>query len=72
MDLRSVLSAALGMAGLVYGLGEAASAGWSSIQVICSFAVAAVALTVFVARQIGHSDGSCPCGSCSTAAGAGP
>ena len=56
IDLRSVLSAALGMAGLVYGLGEAASAGWSSIQVICSFAVAAVALTVFVARQIGHTD----------------
>jgi EmrB/QacA subfamily drug resistance transporter len=56
IDLRSVLSAALGMAGLVYGLGEAASAGWNSTQVICSFAVAAVALTVFVARQIGHTD----------------
>ena len=44
------------MAGLVYALGEAASAGWSSIQVICSLAVTAVALTVFVARQRGHTD----------------
>jgi len=56
IDLRSVLSAALGMAGLVYGLGEAASAGWNSARVICSFAVAAVAWIVFVARQIGHTD----------------
>lgn len=56
IDLPSVLSAAAGMGGLVYALGEAASAGWSSTQVICSLAVAAVTLTVFVARQIGHTD----------------
>ncbi|HVW47386.1 MAG TPA: MFS transporter [Solirubrobacterales bacterium] len=56
IDLRSVLLAALGMGALVYGLGEAASAGWGSAQIICSLAVAALALTVFAVRQIGHAD----------------
>lgn len=56
IDLRSVLLAALGMGALVYGLGEAASAGWGSAQIICSLAVAALALTLFAVRQIGHAD----------------
>lgn len=41
---------------LVYALGEAASVGWGSAQIISSLAVAAVTPTVFVARQIGHTD----------------
>jgi EmrB/QacA subfamily drug resistance transporter len=56
IDLPSVLFAAAGMGGLIYALGEAASAGWSSAQIICSLAVAAVTLSMFVARQIGHTD----------------
>lgn len=56
IDLHSVVCAAAGMGALVYALGEAASAGWGSAQIISSLAVAAVTLTVFVARQIGHTD----------------
>lgn len=56
IDFRSVFCAALGMGALVYGLGEAASAGWGSAQIICSLVVAVVALTVFAARQVGHTD----------------
>ncbi len=56
IDLPSVLFAAVGMGGLVYALGEAASAGWISAQIICSLGIATVALTVFVARQIGHTN----------------
>lgn len=56
IDVRSVVCAAAGMSTLVYALGEAASAGWGSTQIICSLAVAAVALTVLVVRQIGHTD----------------
>ena len=56
IDLPSILFAAVGMGGLVYALGEAASADWISDQIICSLAIATVALTVFVARQIGHTN----------------
>jgi EmrB/QacA subfamily drug resistance transporter len=54
IDLTSAAAASAGMAALVYGLGEAASAGWGSAQVTCSLAVAAVALTAFVIRQAGR------------------
>jgi EmrB/QacA subfamily drug resistance transporter len=53
IDLTSAVLASAGMAALVYGLGEAASAGWGSGQVIGSLAGAAVALAGFVARQVG-------------------
>jgi len=43
--------ASAGMAALVCGLGEAASAGWGSGQVAGPLAGAAVALAVFAARQ---------------------
>jgi EmrB/QacA subfamily drug resistance transporter len=56
IDLPSVLFAAVGMGGLVYALGEAASAGWISAQIIYSLAIATAALTVFVVRQIGHTN----------------
>ncbi len=54
IDLPSALLASAGMAALVYGLGEAASAGWGSGQVIGSLATAAAALAGFAGRQAGH------------------
>ena len=56
IDLPSVLFASLGMVGLVYALGEAASAGWGSDRVIGSLVGAAVLLGGFVFRQLGHAD----------------
>jgi EmrB/QacA subfamily drug resistance transporter len=56
IDLWSVLSASMGMAGLVYGLGEAASAGWGSGRVVGSLVAAVVLLAAFVLRQFGHAD----------------
>jgi EmrB/QacA subfamily drug resistance transporter len=55
IDLASVAFASAGMAALVYGLGEAASAGWGSGQVAGSLIGAAVALAAFVARQASTS-----------------
>jgi EmrB/QacA subfamily drug resistance transporter len=56
IDLPSVGFASLGMVGLVYGLGQAASAGWSSARVVGSLAAAVMLLGGFVARQFGHND----------------
>jgi EmrB/QacA subfamily drug resistance transporter len=56
IDLPSVLFASVGMLGLVYGLGEAASSGWSSHRVVGSLVAAVALLGVFVVRQVGHSD----------------
>lgn len=56
IDLLSVLLASVGMVGLVYGLGEAAAAGWGSARVIGSLAAAVVLLGGFVLRQAGHTD----------------
>src|SRR5262249_51885113 len=53
IDLTSAVLASAGMAALVYGLGEAASAGWGAGQVAGSLAGAAVALAAFVTRQVG-------------------
>lgn len=56
IDLWSALLASVGMAALVYALGEAVSAGWGSAEIICSLITAAVLLGAFVLRQVGHSD----------------
>jgi EmrB/QacA subfamily drug resistance transporter len=56
IDLLSALFASLGMVGLVYGLGEAASAGWGSDRVAGSLVAAVVLLGGFVVRQRGHVD----------------
>jgi EmrB/QacA subfamily drug resistance transporter len=56
IDVASVLFASLGMVGLVYGLGEAASAGWGSGRVVGSLAAAVVLLVGFILRQFGHAD----------------
>src|ERR1700761_6176829 len=56
IDLLSVVLASVGMVGLVYGLGQAAAAGWSSGSVIGSLAAAVVLLGGVILRQAGHSD----------------
>ncbi len=56
IDLPSVVLASAGMVGLVYGLGEAASAGWGSGLVITALVGGVVLLGGFVARQFGRSD----------------
>lgn len=56
IDLPSALSGAVGMAALVYALGEAASNGWTSTQIVCSLTVAAIGLAAFVGRQVGHAE----------------
>jgi hypothetical protein len=56
VDLTSAVLASAGMAALVYGLGEAGSAGWGSGAVAGSLAGAAVALAAFVIRQVGKPD----------------
>jgi len=56
IDLASAVLASAGMAALVYGLGEAGSAGWGSDAVGAALAGAAVALVAFVIRQVGHPD----------------
>src|SRR6201996_3092461 len=55
IDLLSVVLASVGMVGLVYGLGEAAAAGWGSARVIGSLAAAVVLLGGFVLRPGGHT-----------------
>ncbi|MGD0556637.1 MAG: MFS transporter [Streptosporangiaceae bacterium] len=60
IDLVSVVLASAGMAALVYGLGAAASDGWGSGLVADSLAGAAVALTVFIVRQVGRSNSLLP------------
>ncbi len=52
-DLPSVLLSIVGTGGLVYGLGEASSLGWSSRQIVTSLVASLVSLSWFVARQIG-------------------
>jgi EmrB/QacA subfamily drug resistance transporter len=56
IDLWSVVLASVGMVGLVYGLGEAATSGWSSGRVLGPLVGAAVLLGGFVLRQIGNTD----------------
>jgi EmrB/QacA subfamily drug resistance transporter len=56
IDVISALLASAGMVALIYGLGQAASAGWGSVQVAGSLAAAVVLLAAFVARQVGRPD----------------
>jgi EmrB/QacA subfamily drug resistance transporter len=54
IDFVSAVFASAGMVALIYGLGEAASLSWGSVQVAGSLAAAAVLLGGFVARQVGQ------------------
>jgi EmrB/QacA subfamily drug resistance transporter len=55
IDVASALLATAGMVALIYGLGEASSAGWGSAQVAGSLSAAVVLLGGFTARQVGHA-----------------
>jgi EmrB/QacA subfamily drug resistance transporter len=54
LDVTSVVLASAGMAALVYGLGEASSAGWGSGQVTGSLIASAALLAGFAAHQAGR------------------
>jgi EmrB/QacA subfamily drug resistance transporter len=59
-DPGSVLLCSIGMVALIYGLGEATSAGWGSAVVIGSLILAVMTLAAFVARQAGRANGLLP------------
>jgi EmrB/QacA subfamily drug resistance transporter len=52
LDLPGLLSSAIGLFGLTYGLIEANNYGWGSGRILASFAIAAVGLSVFVMLEL--------------------
>jgi EmrB/QacA subfamily drug resistance transporter len=56
IDVISAVLASVGMAALVYGLGEASAYGWGAARISGSLVAAAVLLGWFVARQVGRPD----------------
>jgi EmrB/QacA subfamily drug resistance transporter len=56
IDFGSALFASLGMAALVYGLGEEAAVGWGATRVVGPLLAAGALLAGFLARQVGKTD----------------
>lgn len=52
IDMISVILSTVGFGALLYGFSRAASAGWSSAEVIVSLAAGVVALALFIWRQL--------------------
>jgi EmrB/QacA subfamily drug resistance transporter len=52
LDLPGLLSSGIGLFGLTYGLIEGNNYGWGSTRILGSFAVAAVALAIFVVLEM--------------------
>ena len=52
LDLPGLISSAVGLFALVYGLIEANNYGWTSGRILASFAVAVVALVIFVLLEL--------------------
>ncbi len=52
IDALSVASSTLGFGGIVLGVGMSSSFGWASAPVVAALAVGAVALVVYVRRQL--------------------
>ena len=52
VDILSIILSTLGFGGLLYGFSVAGSAGWKSLTVIISIIVGAIALAVFIRRQL--------------------
>ena len=52
LDLPGLISSAVGLFALTYGLIESNTYGWTSGRILASFAVAAVALVVFVLLEL--------------------
>ncbi len=52
IDIFSVILSTVGFGALLYGFSRAASAGWSSVEVILSLAAGVIALGLFIWRQL--------------------
>jgi EmrB/QacA subfamily drug resistance transporter len=52
VDLPSILLSSIGFGGLLYGFSLAGSDGWGSSHVLTSLSAGAVALTIFIRRQL--------------------
>ncbi|WP_077303799.1 DHA2 family efflux MFS transporter permease subunit [Terribacillus halophilus] len=52
VDILSVLLSTIGFGGLLYGFSVAGDKGWDSTEVITTLAVGAVALVIFITRQL--------------------
>jgi EmrB/QacA subfamily drug resistance transporter len=62
LDLRGLALASAGLFGIVYGLVESQSLGWSSAQVLISLAAGAALLVAFVAQELRTSEPMLPMG----------
>ena len=56
LDIASIVLSSLGFGGLLFGLGGAGDAGWSSPQVYLPLLVGAVSVVTFVRRQLRLED----------------
>ncbi|MFN2746649.1 MDR family MFS transporter [Bacillus sp. z60-18] len=52
VDILSIILSSLGFGGLLYGFSSAGSEGWGDNTVITSFVIGAIALIVFIMRQL--------------------
>lgn len=52
MDVMSVIFSTFGWGGLLYGFSIAGTAGWMSMQVVLAIGIGAVALVIFILRQL--------------------
>ncbi|GAA0413911.1 MDR family MFS transporter [Virgibacillus salarius] len=52
LDILSIILSTLGFGGLLYGFSTAGNSGWGSLQVILSLVIGAIALTLFIWRQM--------------------
>ncbi len=62
LDLRGLALASAGLFGIVYGLVESQSLGWSSAQVLISLAAGAALVVAFVAQELRTSEPMLPMG----------
>lgn len=52
LDIPAIILSTLGFGGLLYGFSEAANAGWSSPVVLATLAIGAIALILFIIREL--------------------
>lgn len=52
LDIASIILSTLGFGGILYGFSEAGSEGWGTAEVLASLIVGAVALVLFLWRQL--------------------
>ncbi len=62
LDLRGLALASAGLFGIVYGLVESQSLGWSSAQILISLAAGAALLVAFVAQELRTPEPMLPMG----------